>query len=80
MIETPQAHAGLKFWSRPTFFILLAAAMLLVGYVDLVRGGLTLSAAMLSLGYLIFVPIAIMAMPDSPRETVKMNSNNKKSR
>ena len=77
MTETTQARLSPQFWSRPTFLISLAAATLLVGYADLVRGGLTLSAAMLSLGYLIFVPIAIMTVPASAQQTLK---NGKKSR
>jgi hypothetical protein len=56
-----------RLWSRPSVLISLAAAILLIGYADLVRGGLTWSAALLTTGYLIFVPIAIMAVPASAR-------------
>jgi len=69
MTETTQATAPTKLWSRPLFSISIATAILLVGYADLIRGGLTLSAALLTLGYLIFVPIAIMAVPALARPT-----------
>lgn len=49
------------------FAISIAAATLLVGYADLVRGGLTLSAGLLTIGYLILVPVAIMAVPAAVR-------------
>lgn len=48
---------------RPMVAALVAATMLLVGYVDLWRGGATVSATFLTLGYLICVPIAVMAVP-----------------
>lgn len=44
-----------------------AAATLLLGYGDLWRGGETLSALLLTVGYMILVPIAIMAVPRRKR-------------
>jgi len=41
----------------------IAAATLFVGYSDLWRGGETISAILLTAGYLIIVPIAIMTVP-----------------
>ncbi|MEO6525433.1 MAG: hypothetical protein ABIP93_02290 [Gemmatimonadaceae bacterium] len=39
----------------------LAAASLLVGYLDLVRGGVTLAPLLLVAGYVVLVPIALLA-------------------
>ncbi|MEP6779367.1 MAG: hypothetical protein ABJC26_05710 [Gemmatimonadaceae bacterium] len=52
---------------RPVVSALVAATMLLVGYVDLWRGGASLSAIFLAVGYLIFVPIAVMAVPHAKK-------------
>jgi hypothetical protein len=38
----------------------LAAATLIVGYADLVRGGETLAPILLIIGYCVLVPIAIL--------------------
>jgi hypothetical protein len=38
----------------------LAALSLLLGYADLVRGGITLAPILLVLGYCVLIPIAIM--------------------
>lgn len=38
----------------------LAAAALLLGYIDLARGGETLAPILLVLGYLVLVPAAIL--------------------
>jgi hypothetical protein len=49
---------------------LVAAATLAVGYVDLARGGTTLSAMLLVAGYVVAVPWAIMksgSRPGRPR-------------
>lgn len=48
---------------RPVVSALVAATVLLIGYADLWRGGASVSAIFLSVGYLIFVPIAVMAVP-----------------
>ena len=37
-----------------------AAAALILGYADLVRGGLTLAPVLLVLGYAVLVPLAIL--------------------
>ncbi|MDQ2666742.1 MAG: hypothetical protein M3Z05_12100 [Gemmatimonadota bacterium] len=37
-----------------------AAAALLIGYVDLVRGGTTIAPTLLAMGYLVLVPAAIV--------------------
>ncbi|MDB4884205.1 MAG: hypothetical protein JWL95_2971 [Gemmatimonadetes bacterium] len=39
----------------------LAAAALVVGYLDLVRGGITLAPALLVAGYVVLVPLALLA-------------------
>lgn len=49
--------------TRPKLAIGLAAAALIVGYADLWRGGESLAPLLLTIGYVILVPIAIMAMP-----------------
>lgn len=38
----------------------LAAAALLLGYLDLARGGETIAPILLVLGYLVLVPVAIL--------------------
>jgi hypothetical protein len=38
----------------------LAATVLLVGYLDLVRGGITLAPLTLVVGYLVLVPFALL--------------------
>ena len=38
----------------------LAALSLLLGYADLVRGGITLAPILLVLGYCVLIPIAIL--------------------
>jgi hypothetical protein len=38
----------------------LAAASLLLGYVDLARGGETIAPILLVLGYVVLVPLAIL--------------------
>ena len=44
---------------HPAGWPLAAALVLLAGYADLWRGGTTLAAALLVLGYLVMVPLAI---------------------
>ncbi|GEM_PF-2412670 len=63
MTETTKTKAPARQWARPAVAISIAAGVLLLGYGDLVRGGLTFSAALLTLGYCIFVPVAIMTVP-----------------
>ena len=50
-------------WIRPTVAIGVAATALLLGYGDLWRGGSSVSAILLTVGYMILVPIAIMTGP-----------------
>lgn len=50
--SAPRARA-LALWG-------LAAAALVVGYLDLARGGETLAPILLVLGYLVLVPVAIL--------------------
>lgn len=46
-------RAALVWWG-------LAAATLLAGYADLVRGGETIAPVLLVLGYCVLVPLAIL--------------------
>jgi len=39
----------------------VAAGTLLAGFADLARGGVTLSAVLLVAGYLVLVPLALLA-------------------
>ena len=45
---------------RPLVWWGLALLALVLGYVDLARGGETLAAALLVLGYCVLVPLAIL--------------------
>ena len=38
----------------------LALTALAVGYADLIRGGITLSAMLLAIGYLVLTPLALL--------------------
>jgi hypothetical protein len=38
----------------------VAAMALLIGYADLIRGGITLAPVMLVLGYCVLIPLAIL--------------------
>ena len=51
--ETRPRSRALLWWG-------LAAAALLLGYVDLVRGGQTIAPILLIIGYCVLVPIAIL--------------------
>jgi hypothetical protein len=51
--KSPRAARSLLWWGA-------AALALLGGYADLVAGGQTLSAILLTLGYCVLVPIAIL--------------------
>ena len=46
--------------SRPWLWWALAILSLVLGYVDLVRGGITLAPILLVLGYCVLIPIAIL--------------------
>jgi len=45
---------------RPYLWWGLAALALIVGYLDLIRGGITLAPILLTIGYCVLVPIAIL--------------------
>ena len=49
----------MRLQERNFYLYLLAAAVLAAGYVDLVRGGTTISAFLLSIGYCVLIPLAI---------------------
>lgn len=55
MVDTERSRAG-----RPALKWGLAAAVLALGYADLVRGGDTLAPILLVLGYGVLVPVAIV--------------------
>ena len=46
--------------SRSLLWWGLAAAVLILGYLDLIRGGQTIAPILLILGYCVLVPIAIL--------------------
>ena len=46
--------------SRPWLWWGLAILALLLGYLDLVRGGITLAPILLVLGYCVLIPLAIL--------------------
>ena len=52
-IDTTPRRAGWLWWG-------LAALALLLGYADLIRGGITLAPILLVLGYCVLVPVAIL--------------------
>lgn len=50
----------IRRFDRPVIWWSAAAAALLLGYVDLARGGETIAPILLVLGYLVLVPTAIL--------------------
>lgn len=48
------------FFSRPAVWWGLSAATLILGYADLWRGGITVSAILLVIGYCVLIPVAIL--------------------
>lgn len=46
--------------ARPWLWWGLAALTLIAGYADLIRGGQTVSAILLVIGYCVLVPLAIL--------------------
>ena len=46
--------------SRSLLWWGLAAASLIIGFADLIRGGTTIAPVLLVAGYCIFVPLAIL--------------------
>jgi hypothetical protein len=53
MSDTSTRSRALLYWGA-------AAAALLLGYVDLARGGETIAPILLVLGYVVLVPLAIV--------------------
>ena len=53
--ETPR-----RAWDRSAVWWGLAAVVLLAGYADLARGGVTVAPILLVLGYCVLVPVAIL--------------------
>jgi hypothetical protein len=45
---------------RSAFWWAVTAAVLLLGYADLARGGVTLAPILLIIGYCVLVPLAIL--------------------
>ena len=54
------AQTGSTTRSRSLILWIVAAVVLLAGYVDLARGGETLAPILLILGYCVLVPLAIL--------------------
>jgi hypothetical protein len=46
--------------SRPLLFWGLAVAVIVAGFIDLARGGITVAPILLVIGYCVLVPIAIL--------------------
>ena len=63
MAEKINRRESDRRWIRPAIAIGVAATALLLGYGDLWRGGSSVSAILLTVGYMILVPIAIMTGP-----------------
>jgi hypothetical protein len=55
-MSTPQSAPRL----RPYIWWALAVVALAAGYVDLVRGGITLGPVLLVIGYCVLIPLAIL--------------------
>lgn len=51
--DTPARSRGYVWWG-------LAALALAGGYLDLIRGGITIAPILLVLGYCVLIPIAIL--------------------
>ena len=51
--ESPRRSRSLLWWS-------IAAATLLLGYLDLIRGGVTIAPILLVLAYCVLIPLAIL--------------------
>jgi hypothetical protein len=58
--DSPPAEAAVPGRRSTLLWWALAAAALLLGYADLVRGGETIAPILLVLGYCVFVPVAIL--------------------
>lgn len=53
-VPTPRSRSRTYLWWG------LAAASLILGFIDLIRGGTTIAPILLVLGYCVFVPLAIL--------------------
>jgi hypothetical protein len=60
-----RAHA-LRMW--PAVSAAIALLVLGLGYADLWRGGITAAPLLLTVGYVVFVPAAILAVPVQNRK------------
>jgi hypothetical protein len=58
--RTTETGARRFAFDRPLFWWGLAAAILLLGYADLARGGETLAPVLLVLAYCVLIPVAIL--------------------
>jgi hypothetical protein len=58
MADTPATPSRAR--GRSFVWWAVAAAVLVAGYADLVRGGETIAPILLVLGYCVFVPLAIL--------------------
>jgi hypothetical protein len=65
--HAPTQEKGIT-WLTPPVAWGIAAGSLVLGYIDLWRGGTTVSALLLTLGYVIFVPIAIVTLPKNKQQ------------
>jgi hypothetical protein len=48
-------------WKKPSVLWTAASVVLVAGYADLARGGVTLAPILLVVGYCVLVPLAILA-------------------
>lgn len=53
-------HDKIASARRPYLWWGLAGIALIVGYLDLIRGGITLAPILLTIGYCVLVPVAIL--------------------
>lgn len=53
-------HASTQSPLRRYLWWSLAVLALLAGYLDLIRGGITLAPILLTIGYCVLVPVAIL--------------------
>jgi hypothetical protein len=56
----PKSESVPRSRARAAIYWVIAALALLIGYADLIRGGITLAPVMLVLGYCVLVPLAIL--------------------
>jgi hypothetical protein len=56
----PKTETAPRSRTRAAIYWVVAALALLIGYADLIRGGITLAPTMLVLGYCVLIPLAIL--------------------